>query len=370
MRAGHRKAIVFTILGGVVAWVLLGPERDKSSAPSLSRTSTHAKTETMATPLEPKGGASSALLALPERPALSEPVGALFGAQSWQPPPPKVAAPPPRAPLMPYRFAGRVMHGGKLQVFLSRGDGVIPISEGQTLDGTYRVESIAPNGITLVYLPLGYTEFIPVTAGTRTTSASAPAAAAVTVAPPPTANTSASDGAPRTAIGAIPSKAVIGSTALSPPTLRQSTDTTRAGGQMADGRPARLLWDGPAQVKLGAQFSVALRLTSDQLIHASPMQVRFDPTLLETVAVKPGRFFGQGDGNFNYRVNADGSIFIGASGQGSVPASDAELLVLTFRPIKPAPIAELSIASLTLQGTAGRAIAFDSLTAFKTAILP
>jgi hypothetical protein len=47
-----------------------------------------------------------------------------------------------------------------------------------------------------------------------------------------------------------------------------------------------------------------------------------------------------------------------------------ELFVLTFRPIKTAASAELSIASLNLQGTAGRTIAFDPLAAFKTVIIP
>ena len=105
-------------------------------------------------------------------------------------------------------------------------------------------------------------------------------------------------------------------------------------------------------------------------MRASPMQLKFDPSVLETVAVKPGRFFGQSERNFSYRVNPDGSIFVGASNQGPEAAADAEFIVLTFKPLKTAPAAELSIASVSLQGSAGRMITFDPLVAFKTAITP
>jgi hypothetical protein len=51
---------------------------------------------------------------------------------------------------------------------------------------------------------------------------------------------------------------------------------------------------------------------------------------------------------------------------GAVPRAP----VLTFKPLKAAPAAELSIASLNLQGPTGRVIAFEPLVGFKTAIAP
>jgi hypothetical protein len=53
-----------------------------------------------------------------------------------------------------------------------------------------------------------------------------------------------------------------------------------------------------------------------------------------------------------------------------LPTVDAAFLVLTFEPLKSARFAELTMASLSLQGPAGRTIAFDTLVAFKTAITP
>jgi hypothetical protein len=42
--------------------------------------------------------------------------------------------------------------------------------------------------------------------------------------------------------------------------------------------------------------------------------------------------------------------------------------VVTFRPIKAGATAEVGLSSLALQGAAGRAIAYDQISAFRTAI--
>jgi hypothetical protein len=119
-------------------------------------------------------------------------------------------------------------------------------------------------------------------------------------------------------------------------------------------------------VRAGKSFSVALRVSSGQELHASPMLLSFEPGVLEPLSVRAGKFFGQG--NFSYRVNPDGSIFVGASTSGAAPGADAELLVVTFRPIKAGATAEVNLSSVALQGEAGRAIAHDRISAFRTAI--
>ncbi|MDX1376710.1 MAG: cohesin domain-containing protein [Burkholderiales bacterium] len=250
---------------------------------------------------------------------MSPPQAPLFGPQSWQRPrPAQRAAQPaaPRVPVMPYRYAGRVLHEGRLKIYLAKGDEVFPVRKGETLDGAYRVESIDDSGITLRYLPLGRMQTIPVESALPLADAK----------PAPAAK----PGAP--------------------------------------GKAARVLWEGPKHVKLGAKFSVKLHVTSEQPVAASPMQVRFDPQLLEAVAVEPGRFFDQGKDQFSARVNPEGSIMVGATHRTHAPAADAEFLVLTFRPIRPAAVAELSIAALSLQGPAGRTIDVASPATFRTAI--
>ncbi|MGH8706261.1 MAG: cohesin domain-containing protein, partial [Burkholderiales bacterium] len=246
------------------------------------------------------------------------------------PPPPQPAAaaasaPAPVAPPVPYRFAGKVRKGAEEEVLISKGDLVFAIKIGDTLDGMYRVESIGADRIELLYLPLGTRDRIVVSSTLDGERAAAPVAAAPVPAP-----------------------------------------AQASPAPVADGRPAQLRWEGPERVQAGASFSVALRVNTKEALRAAPMQLRFEPGVLEPVNVRPGKFFGQG--NFSYRVNPEGSIFVGATSPAAAPGSDAELLVVTFRPIKRGATAELSMSALSLQGAAGRAIAHEQLAAFRTAI--
>jgi hypothetical protein len=55
-----------------------------------------------------------------------------------------VTSTPPAPPVFSYQLFGRIQKpDGKPQVFLSRNDSVVPITEGTELDGGYRVESIS-----------------------------------------------------------------------------------------------------------------------------------------------------------------------------------------------------------------------------------
>jgi hypothetical protein len=272
-------------------------------------------------------GASSdgRFAALPSRDAIGKPRGELFGFRSWAPSRPVARAGPaaapaaPTPPPMPYRIAGQVVHDGTARVVLARDDRVLTVREGEMLDDNYRVESIKADGVTLVYLPLGVREQLPVTAALKLDT---PAVATASAAP---------------------------------------ETSSAAGGS----RPAQLRWEGPERVQAGNNFNVALKLTSDQPVRASPLQLSFDAKLLEAVAVRPGGFFS--DGSFTYRVNPGGSIFVGASGTGGA-AADAEFLIVTFRPIR-SGAAELKLSSLVLQGATGRAIAHEAPAAFRTAII-
>lgn len=257
----------------------------------------------------------SFLSQLPLREGIGRRRGELFPAQSWAPPPPKrapaakVALPAPTPPPMPYRVAGRVVHDGVAHVVLAKGDRVLTVREGDTLDDGYRVQSIGSQGVTLVYLPLGVPQILP--AGLALDDVAAPVAAA------------------------------------------------------ADSRPARLRLEGPARIRAGDPFSVALKVTSDQAVRSAPLQLSFDAKLVQPVEVRRGGFFA--DGIFSFRINPSGSIFIGAAGSGAIPA-DAEFFVVTFKTVRPGA-AELKLSSVLLQGAAGRAIAHDQPAALRTSIV-
>ena len=89
------------------------------------------------------------------------PNGAVFGSQSWvpppPPPPPAQAAPPPpppMAPPLPFTFIGKSVGDGVWEVYLARGDRTYTARTNEVIDGTYRVDAIAPPILRLTYLPL------------------------------------------------------------------------------------------------------------------------------------------------------------------------------------------------------------------------
>ena len=108
-------------------------------------------------------------LDLPDRRGLSRNQGELFAAPpppapkpvaKKAPPPPAPVAAAPIAPPLPYRLAGKVITGSEEEVFLAKGELVIPVKVGDTLEHTWKVESISAERIELVYLPLGTRERI------------------------------------------------------------------------------------------------------------------------------------------------------------------------------------------------------------------
>lgn len=129
---------------------------------------------------------------------------------------------------------------------------------------------------------------------------------------------------------------------------------------------AQLRWDGPATTRAGSLFNVALRMTSDVPVRVVPMQLHFDPEILELVSVTAGAYFGDGT-HFGYNVNRPGSIRIGATADEPMQATDAELVTLTFRPIRPGARAEVHIYALELEASSGR-VAYDRIMPFASAI--
>jgi hypothetical protein len=299
-----RKPLLFGVLAVVVGLALY--DRPRTSTEVVAAQSGVASTRQRSDALQ-----------LPDARTLGKARGELFGAPP-PPPAPKasapIVAPAPVAPPNPYRFAGKVVRGGEEVVLVSKGELVFPVKAGDTVDGTYKVESVGSEAIEFTYLPLGTRDRVAVASVLDV----APAAAA------PAADHAVAHG------------------------------------------PAQLRWDGPAKVQAGTSFTVALRVSTKEVLHAAPMQLRFEPGVLEAVNVRPGKFFD--DGLFSYRVNPAGSIFVGAVSKPLPPGADAELVVVTFKPLKPGVTAELGMSSLSLQGAEGRTIPHERVAAFRAAI--
>lgn len=108
-----------------------------------------------------EGAAAPGVAAVASQQRMS-PVGRdLFAVRSWQPPP--AAAPPaepvaaPRAPPLPFRYAGRMEEDGQVVAFVSEGSTTKVLRQGDTFSN-YRVEEITAQGMRLVYLPLNETQ--------------------------------------------------------------------------------------------------------------------------------------------------------------------------------------------------------------------
>lgn len=88
----------------------------------------------------------------------ASPGGALFARQDWTPPPAPAASapppPPPSAPPLPFTVIGKSLADGVWEVYLARGEQTYLVHDKDLIDGTYRVDAIAPPRMTLTYLPL------------------------------------------------------------------------------------------------------------------------------------------------------------------------------------------------------------------------
>lgn len=86
----------------------------------------------------------------------------LFEAQAMAAPLPSVAPaqadvpplPPPAAPNLPFTYIGKKAADGIWEVYLARGQETLVVREQMIIESEYRVESIKPPTLSLVYLPL------------------------------------------------------------------------------------------------------------------------------------------------------------------------------------------------------------------------
>lgn len=121
----------------------------------------------------------------------------------------------------------------------------------------------------------------------------------------------------------------------------------------ADNSGVRLSWKAPKEAKVGQAFHLELAIDSDHLLRATPLQLAFDPAVLDVVAVRGGEFFDRGGkGQFNAVTDkASGRVSIGmASGDSAGVKGPGRLLTLELRPVAPAAETLVSVVSITPVG--------------------
>jgi len=91
-----------------------------------------------------------------------------FAPKSWvvvvppPPPPPPPPPEPPRAPPLPFRFAGALDDGaGRVSFFLLRGNAMLTVSVGDTIDNTYKLDGADGGVLTFTFLPLRERQQLP-----------------------------------------------------------------------------------------------------------------------------------------------------------------------------------------------------------------
>ena len=71
---------------------------------------------------------------------------------------PPTAGPGSRPPALPFRYIGRLVHNGKSEVLVMRGQRLYSITAGDKLGDDYVVERIGASSIRFTYLPLNTTQ--------------------------------------------------------------------------------------------------------------------------------------------------------------------------------------------------------------------
>ena len=79
----------------------------------------------------------------------------LFASHDWTPPPARrtLVVEQPHAPPLPFVYQGKLMQDGAVTAFVAQGPNNLALKTGDKA-GSYRVDSVTPSAMTLVYVPL------------------------------------------------------------------------------------------------------------------------------------------------------------------------------------------------------------------------
>jgi hypothetical protein len=170
VRHGRRIAVACALLALGQAPSLAPHAAHIAAAPVRKAPSPVPVVARRADPPVPSAAPASAPAQLPGPAA---PLADPFAATSWAPPPPPVpaatqtaaataaaaaaaaAAAPPVAPPLPFVYVGRYVEGTHQIVLLMKGEQLLLVQQGDTIDNLYRLERVAADRIELTYLPLG-----------------------------------------------------------------------------------------------------------------------------------------------------------------------------------------------------------------------
>lgn len=126
---------------------------------------------TLANPLPVAQGVTSRTAWVAHGASAPQAVDLFQSRQLPAPPAPKVArvvhveateAPDPGPPPWPYQLIGKKDESGTVDVFLARDQWVFSVRQGQTLEGQYRIQRVAPPVMTVEHVPTRQVQQIPI----------------------------------------------------------------------------------------------------------------------------------------------------------------------------------------------------------------
>jgi hypothetical protein len=164
MNARHGWLALALIVTAVVAF---WPEReDEVSGLEVVQAEKHGAAGQAAEPGKAPGAPAdkaAAAAKVPERFA-AKAEGDLFPRQTWVPPPPKpkkvkpLPPPPPRPPAFPFAYLGKWVEKGSETIFLTQGDRVLQVHQGDVLAINWRLDEVTQHQLVFTYLPLDMTQ--------------------------------------------------------------------------------------------------------------------------------------------------------------------------------------------------------------------
>lgn len=117
----------------------------------------------------------------------------------------------------------------------------------------------------------------------------------------------------------------------------------------ANAGDVKLSWKGPAKAKVGEVLTLELNLDSSKALRAAPLQLAFNQTAFQIVAIKEGDFFSKGGkGNFSQVLDApSGRISVGlTSNEADGVKGEGRLLTIELKPLAAAMDAEISVIGI------------------------
>lgn len=174
-----RVAILIVVVGSVLIGhrvLTLSEDDDSVVAPATRQSTRPAETGERAAAggaepsdlrlrLDRLDAREQALAALEPRARAPQPKAGLFDSVSWRPPAPPAPPPPPppkpAAPPFPYTYVGGLLDNNVRTAFFEKGERVIALKAGDTLDGVYRVDQMTDQQMQLTYLPLDQRMTVP-----------------------------------------------------------------------------------------------------------------------------------------------------------------------------------------------------------------